>query len=260
MDTFDLISLRGKISGVTYGCHIGTWSIKSSETTEFVELLYQGSTQNRTGIPLLFPQFGFAEGMKKHGFARDLEWHIIEKSSNSVSLRLTQEDISQDDQDQYPYKFSTVVNIILEENGDLLYTLRVLNTDQRSLPIAPGLHPYWSVPQNIKKLVSIDGISGFEANNIDWDSAPPDTPFPYTKKITIKMPDRAISIEDCTPGNQVVSDIVIWSQPVSSSDYNYICVEPVCGYNNALTTHPILVKPETEWIMKLRFTASLLQR
>jgi len=51
------------------GAYVSSWKVKNPQG-QLVDVLYQGKTLRRTGVPLLFPNFGPATGMRQHGFGR----------------------------------------------------------------------------------------------------------------------------------------------------------------------------------------------
>lgn len=252
-DEYSLISNDSIVSFSTQGGYVSSWKIKNSQTGELEDVLYQGSTIKRSGIPLLFPQFWEAKGMRKHGFGRDSLWKVAKQYSSSFTMKLTNADLASDAQKEYPHQFEAMI-VVQQGKKSIEYSLHVKNTGTEDLPISPGLHPYWAVPHKDKKGISIEGLPKFHANLVDWDSNPPDIGYPYQGKIVVHLPNRQITIEDITPQQPVITHIVVWSQTPKQDDYHYVCIEPVCGYNHAFDMHPILIKPGKDWQMKLRFS------
>jgi galactose mutarotase-like enzyme len=233
------------------GGYVGSWQVKNA-AGDWVDVLYQGQTQKRSGIPLLFPYFGLAEGMRTHGFGRDSTWRCA-ADGTTATLRLNSGDIDETARQEYPHAFAATVIIQIEADGSLLYHLHVDNTGEQELPLSPGLHPYWAVDHSAKPRINISGIAGFDAASIDWTNAPPDDGFGYGGKVSVELPGKTITIEDVTAGGTVVSNMVVWSQSPQADDYNFVCVEPVCGLANAVHEHPILVAPGGEFDMQIRF-------
>jgi galactose mutarotase-like enzyme len=254
---FDSFSLQTKSSTVGInptGGYVTSWKVKNPKTNSFEDILYQGKTIKRTGIPILFPQFSEANGMRKHGFGRDCTWKTSQINPQTIQMILTNKDLPGDAKKEYPYPFYAVIEIEIRDSAELHYTLKVTNTGTANLPISPGLHPYWAVPHQDKKLMSIDGIPEFDTKKVEWDAIPPDIGYPYTGKTVINLSGKKISIEDVTPSGPVIHHIVVWSQTPKQDDFNYVCVEPVTGYIHALDTHPIIVKPKETWQMKITFS------
>jgi galactose mutarotase-like enzyme len=120
----------------------------------------------RGGIPILFPIAGKLPGdryavggqlfsMKQHGFARNLPWTVVEESTGdgaSVSLEL---EASAATRAQYPFEFA--LRFTYRLRGEVLSVeQRIENRGDTSMPIQPGLHPYFVVPDAAKAAVRID--------------------------------------------------------------------------------------------------------
>jgi galactose mutarotase-like enzyme len=125
------------------------------------EILYldratlEDPTKNvRGGIPVLFPYAGklvnetlVATGtkMKQHGFGRNKPWAVREQRPDFLRLALVQD---ADTRAQYPYDYEAEYTVSLLAHG-LHVELMVQNKDSRPLPVSPGWHPYFRLPQQI---------------------------------------------------------------------------------------------------------------
>ncbi|HLL60386.1 MAG TPA: hypothetical protein VK338_01595 [Candidatus Nitrosocosmicus sp.] len=236
------------------GGYVTSWKVRNPQG-ELVDILYQGKTLKRTGIPILFPHFGKADGMRPHGFGRDSLWNVS-ADGNRTTMTLTSDDISEEAANEYPYSFDAAIIVEVEEDGSMLYHLQVRNMGTENLPLSPGLHPYWKINHNDKPKMKIEGLNGFDATQEEWDTNPPDTPYEYNGKITIDLPDRVITIEDVTDNQPVVEHVMVWSQTPEKDDFNLVCVEPVTRLHNAIHENPINVAPGDEFNMKIRFSTS----
>jgi galactose mutarotase-like enzyme len=120
----------------------------------------------RGGIPVLFPIAGKLPGdrydvdgrafsMKQHGFARNLPWDRLDESTGdgaSVTLGLAASDATRA---QYPFEFALRYTYRLR--GEMLTVeQRVDNLGDKPMPLHPGLHPYFAVPDATKANVRID--------------------------------------------------------------------------------------------------------
>lgn len=106
---------------------------------------------NRTA-PLLFPivgklrndEYSF-EGknyqMKQHGFARDAEFDILEKTETTVHMRLVS---NEDTRLQFPFDFQLDVKYFIE-NNKLKAENIIANTGEKTLPFSFGAHPGFSI-------------------------------------------------------------------------------------------------------------------
>ena len=233
------------------GGYVHSWSIDGAH------ILYVGKDAKRRGIPLLFPYFGKPDpALPQHGFARDTHWHLVTSNESSATLAFSHADISDAARIYYPYPFEVHVDLELS-HSTLMYTLRVTNTGLKDMPISPGLHPYWAVPHAQKKHMQINGIEGFDASSIDWDTQPPDEDFPYLEKVLLKLPQHSVSIEEVTSNHLSTEQITVWSQPLTSTDHDFVCVEPICGLRGGYVVEPILVAPTEMWSAAWEFHVTL---
>ena len=252
-EEYILESKHGLVTVDPEGGYVTSWKVKNS-SSEFMDILYRGSAKKRTGIPILFPYFGKARHTKQHGFGRDSVWKVVESSHTSIQLKLISSHISADAKKEYPYSFEADLIITLHENGTMDYILSVINRDTKDIPISPGIHPYWDIAHEEKKNIAVPDLKDFDAASVDWDKNPPDIAYPFEKKVDVHFPDRTIEIEDISPHNKKIRHLVVWSQPIDKPDYNFVCFEPVCGDNYTIDDNPILVSPQKNWVMKLKFS------
>jgi galactose mutarotase-like enzyme len=120
----------------------------------------------RGGIPILFPIAGKLPSdryevagrplsMKRHGFARNLPWTVLGDSTEagaSVTLGL---EASEATRAQYPFEFA--LRFTYRLHGDVLTVeQRFENHGDSPMPLHPGLHPYFFVPDAAKSGVRID--------------------------------------------------------------------------------------------------------
>ncbi len=120
----------------------------------------------RGGIPILFPIAGKLPGdtysvagrpftMKQHGFARNLPWTVLDEATRdgaSVTLGLEASDATRA---QYPFDFALRFTYRLR-GGALTVEQRIENRGSVPMPIQPGLHPYFFVPDATKAGVFLD--------------------------------------------------------------------------------------------------------
>ncbi|HYX50304.1 MAG TPA: hypothetical protein VE843_11210, partial [Ktedonobacteraceae bacterium] len=135
----------------------------------------------------------------------------------------------------YPYDFTfTAIIEVFEET--LTYTLTMENQSDEVLPIAPGFHPYFAVAQRDKAKLVVDGPPGFEVDAFDWDTIPPDNPYPFPHRVSIQFPDRGTLTIDERPGDAqyVLANMQVWTEPVSAPDHEFVCFEPTVSSEDAL--------------------------
>ena len=120
----------------------------------------------RGGVPVLFPIAGRLPGdryehqgssfsMKQHGFARNLPWTVVDESTQdgaSVTLGL---DASAGTRAQYPFEFA--LRFTYRLSGETLSVeQRFENRGDSAMPLRPGLHPYFFVPDATKAGARVD--------------------------------------------------------------------------------------------------------
>lgn len=112
---------------------------------------------NKTS-PILFPFIGFLRDGSymingrqynletKHGFARDYEFDVFEKSDNYVKFKLSH---NEETLKKYPFKFNLFIEYILNEKGfDIKYEVENLNNDSMYFQI--GAHPAFVIENDFE--------------------------------------------------------------------------------------------------------------
>lgn len=230
------------------------WKVYNPKTSIDENILYQGESIKRTGIPILFPFAGQLKNnifihtykiIPQHGFARNSIWKFSKE--NQINLNNNMLDIST--QEAYPYEFNAYITIKSGKNY-LDYKLNIKNQGKLDLPIAPGLHPYLKINHEDKKNLNIKELSQFKAKTINWDNFKDALYFDFDKHIaTITFTDKTITIEDI---DQKFDKLVIWTEPKK----DFICIEPFTKIPDAINIDPIIISPHQSWESTIRFTVS----
>jgi len=195
----------------------------------------------RWGLPLMIPNFSrLKDGIFKekdtllpiHGFGRNLPWTVIEQDSSRISLKLTS---NAETRRTYPYEFTFTATIVAGEEM-LMYTLKIENCSDEVMPIAPGFHPYFAVAQQDKAKLTVDGPPGFDISAFQWDTHPPDNPYPFPHRVTVRFPDRGTLTIAELPGEYRYSltNMQVFSEPASAPDHEFVCFEPTVSSEDAL--------------------------
>lgn len=113
------------------------------------EYMWQADPEywNRTS-PVLFPFVGAVnegvyryEGkeypMSQHGFARDMEFEVLEQSESKASFRLVS---TEETRSKYPFSFELTITYLLEENRMTVFW-SVKNTGNGKMYFSIGAHP-----------------------------------------------------------------------------------------------------------------------
>lgn len=237
------------------GGYLTSWQVVNKKTGRAEEVFYQGTSLKRTGIPPLFPCWNASgTGLRKHGFARDVQWMVEESKDSRVIMTLDSDNIGEIAEKEYPHDFKVMIKVSEIESG-LLYKMSVVNRGQRHMEIAPAIHPYFAVNHADKNKIKTEGVNGFVSNDFDWDNSPPDNHYPYAKTAKIILPDKTISITDATP-SPVFKYLVVWSQPDTAQDFNFVCFEPITALDGAIKRREILIAPGGSWEMDIKFSVS----
>lgn len=250
-----MITLKQNSSTLTVdlqGGYVDSWDVVGQH------ILYHGTDAKRRGIPILFPYFGKPSAeLPQHGFGRDTLWRCVHVDEISMSMSISEVDISDAERLYYPYRFEATITLTLIESNILQYTLKVKNTGDTPLPISPGLHPYWSIPQDEKKKIKVDGVAGFDAHTINWDTAPPDTDYTFHNPVKFHTDQYSLTMRDTSPNGEKIKQITIWSLALAKVDHEFVCIEPICGVRGGYITDPVQIQQNEEWEMKMEFEAQI---
>ena len=198
-----------------------------------VGVFYQGSSIRRSGVPILFP---FANPLKddillvsgkkigQHGFGRDSVWKIGKQTSSNIEMILSYDDILPKMQEAYPFVFDAKIILELKVNS-LIYTLQITNNGETSMPIAPGIHPYFPIKHESKQNLIINDLQGFDSNHIDWNKQSNEYFYNFNDCVDIEFPNGH-SIAMKQDGQKDFQHLVIWSQTPDSIDQDFVCIEP----------------------------------
>jgi galactose mutarotase-like enzyme len=262
-----MIEIQTKDSKLTVnpdGGQVMSWQV--FENSRWYEILYQGSVQKRTGIPILFPFANPLENnlfnlsgkeIPSHGFGRLSNWQV-DTFENTIILSLTDKDIDPEYQLAYPFKFQASIQLRLSPKT-LDYELSVTNLSLENMPIAPGIHPYFRLSHDSKNNLSIPEISDFKASEIDWNGDLDGLFFDY-QDFSCSLINDNYEVFLKVANNSRKPDIkhlVVWSQNQNQQDSDFICLEPFTRGSNALNIDPIIVKPTKTWTQRLTFQTQL---
>ena len=126
-----------------------------------------GSKPISGGIPHCFPQFG-PGAIQQHGFARNLDWDVVEQTSEKVVFGLSESEYTLA---MWPNKFSATYTVTLAAD-ELKTELTVMNTDAKTWDFTAALHTYWSVDGGIGSVkVTSPAFAG--ATYLDKTASPP---------------------------------------------------------------------------------------
>jgi galactose mutarotase-like enzyme len=143
--------LRASIS------HAGAelFSLKNNQNKEFI---WEGNPDFwGKHSPVLFPIVGTLKNntytiegkeyqLPRHGFARDMEFQLIDKTENSATFSLQS---NEETLKKYPFEFELQLIYTLQETTlDIAY--KVINKEETKIPFSIGAHPAIALPENFE--------------------------------------------------------------------------------------------------------------
>jgi galactose mutarotase-like enzyme len=196
----------------------------------------------RGGIPVLFPiagklprdryeLAGRAFSMKQHGFARNLPWTVLDASTEdgaSVTLGLEASDATRM---QYPFDFA--LRFTYRLRGDVLTVeQRFENRGSAPMPVHPGLHPYFSVPDSAKAGARLETDATRALDNRTGREVPVTLPIELAGRevdlfLLDHRPRQTVLHRPGMPGVRIgfgpeQTVLVVWTLP----GRDFVCVEP----------------------------------
>jgi galactose mutarotase-like enzyme len=199
----------------------------------------------RGGIPILFPIAGkLPEGgytalgrsftMKQHGFARNLTWTVLDESTGdgsdgaSVTLGLEASDATRR---EYPFDFA--LRFTYRLRGETLSVeQRFENQGKEPMPLQPGIHPYFFVPDGTKAGVTIDTDATRARDNLTGKEIAVTLPLALAgREVDLYLldhhPRHTVLHRPGLPGVRIEFGddqalLVVWTLP----GRDFVCVEP----------------------------------
>jgi galactose mutarotase-like enzyme len=247
--------------------HFGAelFSLKNHENQEYIwegNPVFWGKHS-----PILFPIVGTLKNnsyhyekaeyqLSRHGFARDMEFKLRNKSESSVTFSLTS---SEESRKVYPFDFELQIIYTLAENK-LIIGYNIINNDYCVMPFSIGAHPAFALPKPFEDYSLAfeypETLTSFELENdllsdksttIKMiDNQVPLTYLLFEKDALIfkKLESKNITIlENKNPLLRVKFDnfpnLGIWTK----SNAPFLCIEPWIGYSDTVySTGNILEK------------------
>ncbi|MEI6729541.1 MAG: hypothetical protein WCK98_07940 [bacterium] len=256
MSTNELETKNQKLSLTTTGGQILTWKVYNSKTSTWQDILYNNGNPKRAGIPILFP---FANPLKdnifnltgkeigQHGFGRNSSW-LLESEVTVATLTLSSKTLDQVWKEAYPFEFEAKIIVDISTPNQLKYTLQVKNLDpEKTLPIAPGIHPYFSLLHGQKKHLK-SSLTPDIQSVINWDKPSSGNFWDFKHEANFDL--QNFKLEIFNDAYNPAKNLVIWSQTVDETDHDFVCLEPFCKDTNAINVDPIWVKDQWQCTWK----------
>jgi galactose mutarotase-like enzyme len=248
--------------------HLGAelFSLKNSENTEYIwegNPVFWGKHS-----PVLFPIVGtlknnmyYYQGkeyyLSRHGFAREMEFELIEKFENSATFSLVS---SIETRKVYPFDFELQICYSLDENK-LNIDYKIINNNDSILPFSIGAHPAFALPKpfegyslafehnEVLKSYELENDLLSDTTNIIemTDNEVPLTYSLFEKDAIIfkKLQSKSITILDNKNTLLRVRfddfpNLGIWTK----NNAPFLCIEPWVGYSDTILSSGNIVEKE----------------
>ena len=159
----------------------------------------KGKKKTRGGSHPCLPSFGPSEinDLKDHGYGRDNNWEIDQKSDRKVLLKLAGS-----------CGYEGMDSFITYDLGEksLLAEIKMVNNSSKDLPVAPGFHPYFRAGEDFK-------VYGLDFGDFNLE----DTYFLDASELSFKAENFDIKIT-----SENFHKFAIWTDFID----DYRCVEP----------------------------------
>ncbi|WP_281638031.1 aldose 1-epimerase family protein [Flavobacterium marginilacus] len=218
--------------------------------------------------PVLFPIVGTLKNntyqysntdyhLSRHGFAREMEFELIDKHENSVTFSLA---ATPETKEKYPFDFDLHLVYTLE-NKTLKIEYKVFNNEKSKMPFSIGAHPAFDLPNDFKNYslafekedslnyyLLEDGLISNTTNEVALDKNELHLNYDLfandalvfkniiSKSVTIlenSKPFLKVSFSD-------FPDLGIWTPPNAP----FICIEPWFGYSDTVDKSGALLDKE----------------
>lgn len=229
-----------------------------------------GSLKNNT-----FDYDGASYSLPRHGFAREMNFEVIDEKQDSVTFSLQSNAATLK---KYPFAFELQLSYTLIDNT-LQLGYKVINTSNTVLPFSIGGHPAFALPKAFENYqLQFEGSDALTFNLLEEGLISDQTK-------TIEIPNQKLDLNyqlfknDALVFKKIPSKIVTileGNQPILKVDYTdfpdlgvwtlenapFICIEPWFGYSDTSNNSGeilekegiLLVEPKTFFQSKYSIT------
>jgi len=218
--------------------------------------------------PILFPIVGSLKNdtytfdekeyhLSRHGFARDKEFKLIEKTESSATFSLS---YNEETLQKYPFKFELQIIYNLDENK-LNIGYKVINKGETQLPFSIGAHPAFSLPEEFSNYsIQFEKEEQLEYSLLEDGLISNTTATLETSNNTVslnyKLFENDALVFKALESNTLT--ILENSKPYLKVDFEdfpslgiwtkenapFICIEPWFGYSDTLEKYGDILKKE----------------
>jgi galactose mutarotase-like enzyme len=228
--------------------------------------------------PVLFPIVGTLKNnsyqhdnvqyqLSRHGFAREMEFELIDKQENSATFSLVS---SPETKEKYPFDFDLHLIYTLE-NKSLNIEYKVFNKGESKMPFSIGAHPAFDLPGNfenyslafekvepLKYYLLEEGLISNKTNELPLDENELHLNYRLFENDALvfkKIGSKSITILEKSKPFLKMSysdfpDLGIWTP----SNAPFICIEPWFGYSDTVDKFCNLMNKEGIQILEAKAT------
>ena len=248
--------------------------LSSVKNNNGIEFIWQADKELwARHAPVLFPVVGklkdsffvyenIKHELSQHGFARDMDFKLIEALSDSCTHELTS---SPETLEKFPFEFVFQINYLLHENK-LITNYKVINPSSKALLFSVGAHPGFNCPllpnesfndyylefeKNSYQLTGLDnGLrTDAKSNLVLSDNKLFLNTEVFSKDALVFENGQINKVSLCSTKSEHKITLEsrswpyfgIWSKKGCD---NFVCLEPWYGIADAITTNNELVKKD----------------
>lgn len=224
--------------------------------------------------PVLFPIVGTLKNntfyhinkeytLSRHGFARDMEFQLVEKTESSATFSLQS---NSETLKNYPFKFELQIQYTLF-NATLELAYTVINRDSTEIPFSIGAHPAFALSANFEDYtLAFEEVEPFEYNLLENDLVSKQTEKIKTNSnivpLTYELFERDALIFKKLQSNSLT--IIEKENPILKVQFEdfpnlgiwtkvgapFICIEPWFGYSDTTESNGNLFEKEGIIVLK----------
>lgn len=205
-----------------HGAHAVSWINGAGQERLFMSRAswFESGKPVRGGIPIVFPQFRDNGPLPKHGFARIMNWTLVDAGKTDAGHVFAALELRDSAATRaiWPHAFTTTLKFVLD--AGLAIEWSVVNTGANAFHFNNGFHTYFLI-QDIRKscvsgLKGVAMVDSTQANARHTESADAIRIDRETDSVYVNAPD-ALTLHDESAKSEVriykqgMADVVVWN-------------------------------------------------